>query len=662
MTTNAELAALITAALARFDNVTDEVELLKVKGTVATVSALPAGASSGDAYVVAEDGHLYGWITTLWLDFGVFRGAKGDQGDEGWSPVLSVVTDGARRVHRIVAWTGGAGDPPASGSYLGPAGVVTDIADAVDIRGGVGSQGQKGWSLVPALVADGARLVLQVDDWTGGEGDKPEVGDYVGPAGLVSSIAAAVDVRGGIGLTGPAAWAAPAPWSPATAYTATAPRSVVTQGGRSYVCLTSHTSGTFSTDLAANRWIMAADKGADGLGTGTVQHTGTPGAGQLARFADGSGDLLEGVAATKGLVGLGNVDNTSDADKPISDDTQAALDLLSAELAAVSASAVAPNTIVRIMLALAELKANQWGTPNGIADDFADQDYVDLTGSTGQAYDGSAKSYKTTTTGDDITPANMTGASAPSGYSMRAATEFDGTTYPAWKARDGNPGSGSVGRFAAGNTTPWLEAGFPTPQKFTAYTITGSTDAGESPSGWTLWGHTAPMGGSGGTLLDTRSSQTGWGASGVRSFTISSPAKYQYYELRITGSNGVGVTSIGEWQFTPSTDPADPVAIDLRSVALTALAVPTKANLLVLAKRSGGITLGTHLTAYVSRNNGANWQAVTLVAREVAGGFTVYEALNVSLASLPSGTAMRWRLTGNGDGTMEVGAVVLLWN
>lgn len=59
----------------------------------------------------------------------------------GWSPVLSIVSDGARRVQRVVDWTGGEGTKPATGSYIGAAGLVADIADAVDVRGlGIASQ------------------------------------------------------------------------------------------------------------------------------------------------------------------------------------------------------------------------------------------------------------------------------------------------------------------------------------------------------------------------------------------------------------------------------------------------------------------------------------------------------------------------------------------
>jgi hypothetical protein len=66
------------------------------------------------------------------------------------------------------------------------------------------------------------------------------------------------------GATGPAAWGTPAAWVTGTAYTATAPRSVVTNAGSSYVCLVSHTAGTFGTDLAAAKWLLIASGGSAG--------------------------------------------------------------------------------------------------------------------------------------------------------------------------------------------------------------------------------------------------------------------------------------------------------------------------------------------------------------------------------------------------------------
>lgn len=57
------------------------------------------------------------------------------RGFDGWSPRLAVVVDGNREVIEVVGWSGGTGNPPASGVYLGSTGYVTNIADAVNIRG-----------------------------------------------------------------------------------------------------------------------------------------------------------------------------------------------------------------------------------------------------------------------------------------------------------------------------------------------------------------------------------------------------------------------------------------------------------------------------------------------------------------------------------------------
>lgn len=69
------------------------------------------------------------------------QGSAGADGDNGWSPVLAVVSDGARRVHQVADWTAGEGTKPNTGQYVGPAGLVAAIGDAVDIRGAAGAAG-----------------------------------------------------------------------------------------------------------------------------------------------------------------------------------------------------------------------------------------------------------------------------------------------------------------------------------------------------------------------------------------------------------------------------------------------------------------------------------------------------------------------------------------
>lgn len=67
----------------------------------------------------------------------------GGSGDNGWSPILTLVTDGSRRVLQVSDWTGGQGTKPATGQYIGAAGLTSTIGDAVDIRGTDGEDGRE---------------------------------------------------------------------------------------------------------------------------------------------------------------------------------------------------------------------------------------------------------------------------------------------------------------------------------------------------------------------------------------------------------------------------------------------------------------------------------------------------------------------------------------
>lgn len=49
-----------------------------VKGSVATTGNLPSsGNTINDAYVVTNDGHLYVWSGSSWIDIGTFTGPQG---------------------------------------------------------------------------------------------------------------------------------------------------------------------------------------------------------------------------------------------------------------------------------------------------------------------------------------------------------------------------------------------------------------------------------------------------------------------------------------------------------------------------------------------------------------------------------------------------------
>lgn len=177
--------------------------------------------SNGDYFLFIDDGVLSKILKTD-LYASVAVDAKGDKGDTGatgavggqgaigWSPLLAVVSDGARRVLQVYDWTGSIGTKPATGQYLTTTGFTTNITLAVDIRGSSGSNGtngtngitgETGWSPILALIVDGTRRVYQVYDWTGGTGTKPAAGQYIGTSGFTNVLASATDLVGSVSST-----------------------------------------------------------------------------------------------------------------------------------------------------------------------------------------------------------------------------------------------------------------------------------------------------------------------------------------------------------------------------------------------------------------------------------------------------------------------------
>lgn len=171
--------------------------LLEWDATVEYTQPALVMGSNGDPYVLRV-GNSVGTNPTT--DDGT---TWGHMVDLGWTPRFSVVTDGIRRVLRLVGYTGGSGTAPTvpANNYVGSTGLGT-LAAATDLRGQKGDPGNSGWSPKFAVATDGARRILQVSDWAGGGGAKPTTGEYVGASGLVPSLTNGVDIRGPAGEDG----------------------------------------------------------------------------------------------------------------------------------------------------------------------------------------------------------------------------------------------------------------------------------------------------------------------------------------------------------------------------------------------------------------------------------------------------------------------------
>ena len=136
-------------------------------------------------------------------------GAPGAPGSNGWSQTFQTFDDTSVTPSRVLlqfaGWIGGTGDAPSTptiGQFLGDTGYVDTAALARDIRGpagsgnGGGGTGDNGWSPILAPEVDGQRVVLRILSWTGGSGTAPAAGGYLGDSGVVSTPAAARDIRG----------------------------------------------------------------------------------------------------------------------------------------------------------------------------------------------------------------------------------------------------------------------------------------------------------------------------------------------------------------------------------------------------------------------------------------------------------------------------------
>ena len=144
--------------------------------------------------------------------------------------------------------------------------------------------------------------------------------DSAAAAAVSETNAAASETAAGVSETNAAAsaailadWEYLGPWTPSTSY---AVNNVVSYSGSTYICTTAHTStGSFE----AGNWDVLAQQGAAGAGTGDML-----GANNLSELTNTS------IARTN--IGLGSVNNTSDANKPVSTATQTALDTKQATL------------------------------------------------------------------------------------------------------------------------------------------------------------------------------------------------------------------------------------------------------------------------------------------------------------------------------------------
>lgn len=288
-----------------------QVRILGLAPIAALLDAVPAGAFDNETFNRLFD-RIVIWMQEARRDIADVQARVSETGTVGWSPMLAVVTDGERRVLQVADWTGGAGTKPATGSYIGAAGFVPAVADAVNVRGATGAQGPGG-----PTGGTGPQGPEGPTGATGAPGAQGPVGPAgaTGPQGPAGAAGAGVSIKGSLPNTGalPSSGAAGDAWligGNLYVWTGTAWENVGTIQGP---------AGPTGATGAEGPQGPAGPTGAQGP-TGPAG-PGLPTGGAIGAIpvkASATSYDVTWTAPTKALVGLGNVDNTTDALKPIS--------------------------------------------------------------------------------------------------------------------------------------------------------------------------------------------------------------------------------------------------------------------------------------------------------------------------------------------------------
>ena len=350
---------------------------LTIKGTVANSAALPAtGNEPGDMWIATDTGHGWTWDGDSWVDAGPIQGPVGPQGPTG--PTGSTGATGTAAT--ATAGTTTTGAPGSSANVLNAGTTSAAVFDFVIPRGDVGPTGA-----------------------TGSQG----IQGIQGPPGSTGATGTAATIA-----TGTTTTSAP--------------------GGSAAVS----NSGS-SSSAVFNFVIPRGDQGPQGIqgdpgpagsGSGDVTGPASSVAGEIATYANTTGKLiarltppagaLVGTTATqtltnktltspvittptgiaKGDVGLGNVDNTSDANKPVST-AQAAADALKEDKANKAVANGYASLDSGGKVPAAQLPAGGTGDVVGPAGGVTDSDVAIYNGTTGKIIKGSAKPIGNLVTG-----------------------------------------------------------------------------------------------------------------------------------------------------------------------------------------------------------------------------------------------------------------------
>lgn len=314
--------------------VSDIAEAIDIRGATGAVGSSGADGTDGTPVELQTTATHIQWRyvgSGTWTDLVALSaitgatgaaGTNGIDGNDGWTPVFANVADGSRFVQQITDWVGGEGTKPATGKYVGATGLVTLIADAVDIRGASGAGSGDVTGPVSsttghiAVFADGTGKVLSSGGAPGSAAFVDTSAFATAAQGIKADTAIQSTEKGAAnGVASLGADNKILSWQlPAIAIT-----DVFVVGSETAMLELTAQKGDIAVRSDLEETYALSAEPAATLANWVLLRTPTD---SVLSVAGRTGV----VTLVKGDVGLGNVDNTSDANKPISTATQMALD------------------------------------------------------------------------------------------------------------------------------------------------------------------------------------------------------------------------------------------------------------------------------------------------------------------------------------------------
>lgn len=263
------------------------------------------------------------------------------------------------------------------------------------------------------------------------------------------------------------------------------------------------------------------------------------------------------------------------------------------------------------------------------------------------------------------TPA-MTGATSPSG---NCTTDNALSGYEAWRAIAQDGGGDNKAWAASNASSHWWQYQFSSSKVINKYRILAHYNyASYSPKTWTIAGSND---GSSWTTLHTVTNFTSWTVNTWSSYwTFNNATSYAYYRVTISAMAGGNNTGMQEIQlveaetttatptFTKTTFNHDTehVALDLRTNGWEASANdPTDGYIVLDVEPVDAITHNTDIKAYMSIDNGSNYEQVTLEStpfREI--GAHDYIRGDISGITARTDKTIRFKLTSHNSKNFKV--------